>query len=73
MHVVDPPASEVRVCGIEKAERSQINKSREQFFLCGEQVIKREDIFILHSKMDKYRCTEWTHNALIIGIYLTIN
>ena len=28
---------------------------------------------IFRSKMDKYRCTEWAHNALNIGIYLTIN
>ena len=28
---------------------------------------------IFRSKMDKYRCTDWAHNALTIGIYLTIN
>ena len=29
--------------------------------------------FFFRPKMDKYRCTEWAHNALNIGIYLTIN
>lgn len=53
-------------------DRKSIN--RESNFSCVvNEGIKREEIFIFRSKMDKYRCTEWAHNALNINIYLTIN
>ena len=56
----------------ELSGREPINR-KNNFFCVVSEGIKREEIFIFHSKMDKYHCTEWNHYALNICIYFMNN
>ena len=56
----------------ELSDREPINRGYSFSSVVSEE-IKGNVIFIFRSKMVEYRCTEWAHNALNIGTYLTIN